>query len=138
MLPAALWGLLLCLNPQQEPEVQNLIPEQLADAWHGNLDRWTIEDGQLIGRTTEPLARTEYLFWKGTASDFELRFEYRIQGGNSGMQYRSVELPGGEVAGYQADIEDGPNYTGILYETGGRGIAARRARPRSRRRNGAR
>ena len=126
MLPAALWGLLLCLNPQQEPEVQNLIPEQLADAWHGNLDRWTIEDGQLIGRTTEPLARTEYLFWKGTASDFELRFEYRIQGGNSGMQYRSVELPGGEVAGYQADIEDGPNYTGILYETGGRGIAARR------------
>ena len=72
MLPAALWGLLLCLNPQQEPEVQNLIPEQLADAWHGNLDRWTIEDGQLIGRTTEPLARTEYLFWKGTASDFEL------------------------------------------------------------------
>ena len=52
MLPAALWGLLLCLNPQQEPEVQNLIPEQLADAWHGNLDRWTIEDGQLIGRTT--------------------------------------------------------------------------------------
>lgn len=127
MLPAALASLLLWMAPlPQEAEVQNMIPENVADAWHGNLDRWTIENGELIGRTTEPLARTEYLFWNGQASDFELRFEYRIRGGNSGMQYRSVELPGGDVAGYQADIEDGPNYTGILYETGGRGIAAKR------------
>lgn len=127
MLCLSVVGLLLPLAAQIEPVAQNLIPERLEEAWHGgNLDRWTIENGELIGRTTESLARTEYLFWNGEAADFELRFEYRIQGGNSGMQYRSEELPGFEVAGYQADIEDGPNYTGILYETAGRGITATR------------
>jgi glucose/arabinose dehydrogenase len=94
--------------------------------WSGNLSHWRVENGVLIGQTTEPLVRTEYLFLEGEYENFELTFSYRLKGGNSGVQYRSVRLPDGEVAGYQADMEDGPNYSGILYESAGRGIFAAR------------
>jgi hypothetical protein len=47
---------------------------------------------------------------------------------NSGVQYRSrvVKPSYWVVAGYQADMEAGPNYTGILYEERARGILAQR------------
>ncbi|MHC4823990.1 MAG: family 16 glycoside hydrolase, partial [Planctomycetota bacterium] len=73
-----------------------------------------------------PLERSIYLFSEVEASDFELTFDYRIVGGNSGVQYRSLRLENDDVAGYQADIEDGPHYSGILYESAGRAIMASR------------
>ena len=59
-------------------------------------------------------SRTQNIFciWRGgKPADFELKLQYRLTGadtGNSGIQYRSVELP--DVAkwvlkGYQADID---------------------------------
>ena len=63
-------------------------------------------------------------------SDFKLTFKYRIEKGNSGVQYRSKVLDPGEfgpiISGYQADFEAGPKYSGILYEEKGRGILALR------------
>jgi cytochrome c551/c552 len=96
--------------------------------WSGDPSYWSVEEGCIVGRSTteRPLERSTYLFWEGEAQDFILDFEYRIAGGNSGVQYRSQRLPDGDVAGYQADVEDGPNYTGILYESAGRGIVAAR------------
>ncbi len=49
---------------------------------------------------------------------------------NSGVQYRSkvVKPSYWVVAGYQADMEAGPNYTGGLYEEKARGILAKRGR----------
>jgi hypothetical protein len=62
--------------------------------------------------------------------DFELRLKYRIEKGNSGIQYRSKVLGEGEfgpiVGGYQADFEAGTKYSGILYEEKGRAILALR------------
>jgi hypothetical protein len=62
--------------------------------------------------------------------DFELTFQYRIEKGNSGVQYRSKELAPGPfgpiISGYQADFEAGKTYSGILYEETGRGILAKR------------
>jgi len=68
--------------------------------------------------------------------DFELTFRYRIVDkdgkgdgfGNSGVQYRSkiVKPEYSVVAGYQADMEVGKTYSGILYEEKGRGILANR------------
>src|SRR5690606_12354205 len=54
--------------------------------------------------------------------DFELEFEVRLVGdaGNSGVQFRSDVLPGGDVRGLQADI--GPGWWGRLYEEHGRGL----------------
>jgi hypothetical protein len=71
-------------------------------------------------------------------ADFELRLSFKIAPNNdkgfanSGIQYRSkvLDQPHWVVGGYQADLEAGPNYTGILYDergvAGGRGIMAAR------------
>jgi uncharacterized protein affecting Mg2+/Co2+ transport len=77
------------------------------------------------------LKHNTLLVWKdGKVGDFELTFQYRIVGGNSGVQYRSKEQAPGEngpiVGGYQADFEAGKTYSGILYEERGRGILANR------------
>jgi hypothetical protein len=60
--------------------------------------------------------------------DFKLTLQYRIEGGNSGVQYRSkvIEHAKWIVGGYQADIDSGSKYTGILYDERGRGILAER------------
>ncbi|MCB1224890.1 MAG: DUF1080 domain-containing protein [Verrucomicrobiales bacterium] len=107
--------------------------------WEGNKDLWSVEDGCITGRTPanpekpaeSVLTHNTFLVWKaGTVKDFELTFEYRLEKGNSGVQYRSHELEAGEygpvISGYQADFEAGTKYSGILYEEKGRGILALR------------
>ena len=97
------------------------------DGWKGNQKFWRVENGVLIGETTTPLEKTTYLIWQqGTVDDFELTLSYRITSGNSGIQYRSQDLGGFRVTGYQADMESGKNHSGILYEQGGRGIVTKR------------
>ena len=97
------------------------------DGWEGDQKHWRVENGVLIGETTTPLEKTTYLIWRqGTVDDFELTLSYRITGGNSGIQYRSQDLGGFRVTGYQADMESGKNFSGILYEQGGRGIVTKR------------
>src|SRR5438876_3852776 len=97
--------------------------------WEGNLRFWSAKDGTITGQTTveNALKENTFLIWKsGTVEDFELRLSYRIVGGNSGIQYRSKDLGNWVVGGYQADLEAGKKYTGILYEERGRGILAER------------
>ena len=97
------------------------------NGWEGDQKLWRVEDGVLIGETTTPLKQTTYLIWRqGTVDDFELTLSYRITGGNSGIQYRSQDLGGFHVSGYQADMESGKNHSGILYEQGGRGVVTKR------------
>lgn len=107
--------------------------------WEGNPKLWSVQDGAITGKTVADPANPEkstlkhntFLVWKGgTPGDFELTFQYRIEKGNSGVQYRSKELPAGEfgpiMSGYQADLEAGKTYSGILYEERGRSILAKR------------
>jgi hypothetical protein len=99
--------------------------------WEGEPGYWSVEAGAITGRTTleKPLHRATYLFWRGgKPGDFELRTQYRIegQGGNSGINFRSRELPNWDVHGYQADMETGPTYSGILYECNQREIMSQR------------
>ena len=97
--------------------------------WKG-LDFWSVEDGCITGRTTKekPTKGNTFLIWEGEVADFELTFQYKIVGGNSGVQYRSklVDAKGFVIAGYQGDFEAGKTYSGILYEEKGRGILAKR------------
>jgi hypothetical protein len=61
--------------------------------------------------------------------DFEFKAEFRITpSGNSGINYRSEEVPGVPFAlkGYQADIDGGNKYTGQNYEERGRQFLAYR------------
>jgi hypothetical protein len=103
--------------------------------WEGNPKLWSVENGAITGRTGSEgetkLKHNTFLIWKaGKVADFELTFKYRIEKGNSGVQYRSKELPPGEngpiISGYQADFEAGQKFSGILYEEKGRGILALR------------
>jgi len=53
--------------------------------------------------------------------DFELKLKFRIQNGNSGVQYRSKEFDKWRISGYQAEVENNPGKVGFLYHEGGRG-----------------
>jgi hypothetical protein len=58
-----------------------------------------------------------------------LKLDYKLTGGNSGIQYRSVELPDVNkwvMKGYQADIDAEQQYTGQVYEERGRGFVSLR------------
>lgn len=104
--------------------------------WDGNPRFWSVQNGAITGRTAKdnPAQGNTFIIWRGgTVSDFELRLSYRIvpgsdQGfGNSGIQYRSKDFGNWSVGGYQADIEAGDRYSGILYEERmTRGIMAER------------
>jgi hypothetical protein len=103
--------------------------------WNGNPKLWSVKDGTLQGQTTSDnptKGNTFLIYTNGDVADFELRFSYKIQGGNSGVQYRSkVTKPDNwVVGGYQGDFEAGKKYSGILYDeagvAGGRGIMAER------------
>jgi hypothetical protein len=109
------------------------------DGWDGNPVLWSVKNGCITGITppdpADPkkglIKHNTFLVWRaGTVRDFELTFMYRIEKGNSGVQYRSKELPKGDfgpiISGYQADFEAGTTYSGILYEERARGILAKR------------
>jgi uncharacterized protein (TIGR03067 family) len=120
-----------------EAGFRSLFNGQDLAGWDGDPKLWSVKDGAITGQTTpeNPAKGNTFLIWKdGTPADFELRFSYRLVPNNdkgfanSGVQYRSkvVDQPNWVVGGYQADMEAGPTYTGILYEERGRGILAQR------------
>jgi hypothetical protein len=98
--------------------------------WRGD-SHWSVEDGAITGKTTPDtlLTYNTFLIWEGgQPSDFELRLQYKIVGGNSGVQYRSrvVDEAKYVVSGYQADIDSSPRYTGMNYEEKARAFLAQR------------
>lgn len=100
--------------------------------WDGDTGFWRAEGGSLIGETTaaNPLKANTFIIWRGgQTKDFELKLEYRMNATNSGIQYRSVEVPDAGkwvMKGYQADIDFDNRWTGQLYEEKGRGFLALR------------
>jgi hypothetical protein len=99
------------------------------EGWEGKSQFWSVQDGAITGQTTpeNPTKGNTFLIWRGgELADFELTLQFRIVGGNSGIQYRSEELDDFVVRGYQSDFMDGDRFMGILYEEKGRGILALR------------
>jgi putative membrane-bound dehydrogenase-like protein len=94
--------------------------------WNGDPKLWTVEDGVIVGRSPG-LRRNEFLRSHLAAGDFRLTLKVRLvpDAGNSGVQFRSEELPDGEVRGPQADI--GKGWWGKLYEENGRGVLSDRS-----------
>lgn len=110
---------------------QTIFDGKTLDGWDGNPDFWRVEDGTITGQTTadKPTKGNTFIIWrKGETTDFELKLEYKIVGGNSGIQYRSFEVPDNKwvIGGYQADFEAGDTYSGINYGERFRGILALR------------
>ncbi len=112
--------------PAEEVDFIPLYNGRDLSGWSGDFDHWRVEDGILVGEATaeRPLEEGSYLFHDDEFDDFELRLDYRILAGNSGIQYRSRDLGAFHAAGYQADLDAASVVTGILYETGGREVMA--------------
>jgi hypothetical protein len=137
VLTAAAMGgflLLMAVAPTGAAEVEEgftpIFNGRDMTGWEGKPGWWFVQDGALTAKSTpEKLCKKHnYLMWRGgSASDFELRLEFRIVGGNSGIQFRSREMPDFDIVGYQADMEAGEQWTGCLFEVGGgrQGVAMR-------------
>ena len=121
-----------------EAGFETIFDGKTLNGWDGNPKYWRVENGCLVGEITpETVIRTNtFIIWRrGAPADFELKAEYRISArGNSGINYRSVEVPGLPfvMRGYQADIDgqnrnaNGVRYTGQNYEERGRTFLALR------------
>src|SRR6476659_1625105 len=98
------------LFAEDEAGFTPLFDGKTLEGWDGNPDFWSVKDGAITGQTTadKPTKGNTFLIWrKGDVGDFELKCDYKIVGGNSGVQYRSFEIPDNKwvVGGYQADID---------------------------------
>lgn len=46
--------------------------------WEGYKDLWSVEDGVIVGKNTEPLKYSTYLLTKDKYSDFRLTFDFKL------------------------------------------------------------
>jgi Domain of Unknown Function (DUF1080) len=119
------------IPPIEETGYQPIFDGKSLAGWDGDPKFWRIENGAVVGQTTtdkQPDQNT-FLIWRGgSPADFELRLQFKLTGFNSGIQFRSIELPDIKYAmkGYQADMDGEQRYTGQIYEERGRGFLAMR------------
>lgn len=96
--------------------------------WDGDTTYWRVESGSIVGESTpaKRVAENTFLIWRGQRlRDFELKLDFRINGTNSGVQYRSAELPNvGKwvLTGYQADLDFINGFTGNIHDERGRDL----------------
>jgi putative heme-binding domain-containing protein len=128
-LSALLAFMLAALSPLSAQDgFKPLFDGKTLAGWDGNPELWSVEDGAITGKTKGPdhLAYNQFLVWKGgVVKNFELRAKIKCSASNSGIQYRSKELPEvGKwvVGGYQCDVHANAPYNGMVYEERARGI----------------
>lgn len=115
-------------SPQQVPlpvtkdNAQTFFNGKDLTGWTGNLALWSVENGEIVGKSAVPVPRNEFLYSDLLVDDFRLELEVKLVDNtkNSGIQFRSKPRPDGEMEGYQADI--GQGWWGKLYEESLRGL----------------
>ena len=137
MMPEGLWATLgdhevrslvaYLAGPSQVPmlatvdDIKGLFNGRDLLGWDGDPKLWRVEGGEIVGKTAG-LAHNAFLRSDLSLADFRLTAQVKLvkDEGNSGIQFRSEPLPGGEVKGYQADV--GVGWWGKVYEENGRGL----------------
>src|ERR1700733_800168 len=127
-------GLGAQVAPLEESGFRQIFDGKSITGWDCDPAFWRVKNGEIVGETRADHQPPQNIFciWKGGApGDFELKLQYKLTGagGNSGIQYRSVELPAEgkfRMKGYQADIDGHQDYTGQVYEERNRGFLALR------------
>lgn len=112
----------------QDQTFRPLFDGESLDGWEGDMKFWRVEEGTIVGQTTpdnKTPKNTFLVYTKQPFADFELKFQYKVNGGNSGVQYRSELLSKWVVKGLQADFEDRMHdgkdrFTGMFFEENGR------------------
>jgi putative membrane-bound dehydrogenase-like protein len=92
--------------------------------WDGEAGLWAVENGEIVGKSATGLKKNTFLKSQLATENFKLSLKVKLTPDkeNSGIQFRSVPLPDGEMRGPQADI--GAGWWGKLYEESGRGLLA--------------
>ncbi|MBX9622976.1 MAG: DUF1080 domain-containing protein [Gemmataceae bacterium] len=118
-------------HPQQVPMLAT--PENAKDffngkdltGWDGDKEVWSVQEGAIVGKTEKGLKANNFLTSAVAVEDFKLSLKVKLTPNteNSGIQFRSERIEGGEMRGPQADI--GKGWWGKLYEESGRGILAK-------------
>ncbi len=96
--------------------------------WDGPKELWSVENGEIVGKTATGLKKNNFLKSTTEVTDFKLTVKVKLVPNkeNSGIQFRSEPLPDGEMRGPQADV--GAGWWGKLYEESGRGLLAKEDR----------
>ena len=98
--------------------------------WKGDESIWSVRDGAITGQTTSPtqLKANDFLVWEGgRPADFELRLEFKLVGGNSGIYFHAEPQDEGDrLIGPQADFSADHRWTGVLMEWRKRDVLAER------------
>lgn len=117
-----------------EPGFVSLFNGRDLTGWKGDTRIWSVIDGAIVGESKPDtgLAENTYLIWQdGTLADFELRAQFKIESGNSGIYCRARVRPEGQTTpdpliGWQADIDTKNWWTGVIMEWTGREKLAER------------
>src|SRR5262245_44992925 len=135
---ASFLALAATLLAAEEPGFKSLFNGTDLSGWDGDKMFWRVENGVIIGETTaekQPADKknTFLIYRTSEFGNFELRFKYKVEGFNSGIQYRSVDKGGYHVDGLQADFEarwhedakdntrpKWDQFTGMFFEENGR------------------
>jgi hypothetical protein len=97
------------------------------DGWDGDPSLWKVENGAIVGSSdNHPFKVNTFLIYKGVYGNFILKGDIKLRNHNSGIQFRSEQLPGPGwiVKGLQADASEvgaEKSAWGNLYEERGRG-----------------
>jgi hypothetical protein len=110
------------------PGFDSLFDGKTLTGWSGDERFWSVEKGAIVGQTSKdnPTKKNTFLVYEGKEfGDFDLRFSFKVEGGNSGIQYRSELIGPHFVKGLQADFEDEihdgkDKYSGMFFEENGR------------------
>jgi hypothetical protein len=122
----------LTAQAQQTGQFIKMFDGKSMKGWEADTTFWKVKDNSFVGEVTAktPIKTNTFLIWRGgLPANFEFKAKYKISPeGNSGVNYRSEELPDIKYAlkGYQADIDGGNVYSGQNYEERGRGFLAKR------------
>ncbi len=102
--------------------VVSLFDGKTLEGWDYDPEIWRVEDGLITGgSTTEKIKANYFIATKKSYQNFELKLKIKCSGDpetgliNSGIQIRSVRVPGGHhMAGYQVDCGD--TWFGKIYD----------------------
>lgn len=123
LLLLACTALFAQIDKAEKKEGFKTILKKSLKGWKGDSRLWKVEDGILIGSTDGvKISKNTFLISEREYGNFVLRAEFKLRNHNSGIQFRSAEMPEYVVQGLQADIAY-DNWTGSIYdEKGKRGV----------------
>ena len=110
----------LMVTPETAKDFFN-VAKDLTVGWNGDPNLWSVENGEIVGKS-KGIRKNAFLTSQVQAEDFKLSVQIKLVPNkeNSGIQFRSVPLPDGEMRGPQADV--GLGWWGKLYEESARGL----------------